>query len=83
MPLPYWVDITAIHLTRIHLNIKRPKNEIFGTSLYKINWILDNRKLVKESPDIPDYIKLAELAKVFLKEVSNILPSYCPYNHQI
>jgi hypothetical protein len=83
LPLPYQVDITVIYLTRIYLNIKRPENEIFGTSLYEIDWILDNRILTDKNPEIPDYIKLAELAQVFSKEVSDILPPYYPYNYQI
>ena len=61
-PSPYRVDIASIHLTGMYLNMKRPENEVFGTSLYEIDWILDDRKPSDAGPDILDYIKLAELA---------------------
>ena len=82
-PSPYRVDIASIHLTGMHLNMKRPENEVFGTSLYEIDRILDDRKPSDAGPDIPDYIKLAELAQVFSKEASDILPPHRPYDHQI
>jgi hypothetical protein len=83
LPSPYQVDIAAIHLTGMHLNMKRPENEIFGTSLYDIDRILDDRKPIDESPEIPDYIKLAELVQVFSKEASDVLPPHRLYDHQI
>jgi predicted aspartyl protease len=82
-PVPYRVDIASIHLTGIHLNMKRPENEIFGTSLYEIDRILDDRKPSEEGPEIPDYIQQAALAQVFSKEASDVLPPHRPYDHRI
>jgi hypothetical protein len=46
----------------MYLYMKRLENEIFGTSLYEINRILDNWRLVDEEDlEILQYIKLAEL----------------------
>ena len=74
-----------IHATGLHLYIKRKENEVFRTSLYKIDQIIEDRKPVKpeDIPEILQYIKLAGLVQTFLKEVSDILPPYCPYDYYI
>jgi hypothetical protein len=85
LPLPYQVDIASIHATGLHLHMKRKENEVFGTSLYEIDRIIEDRKLTEpeDIPEIPQYIKLAGLAQTFSKEASDILPPHRPYDHHI
>ena len=47
---PPAVDITIISAIAFHFNIYRKDNEVFITSLYKINQIINEReeKLIKE-----------------------------------
>src|SRR5882757_7218938 len=79
---PPIVDIAAISAIVFHFNIYRRDNEVFITSLYKINWIINKReeKLAKETnkelvkrlfPTIYTGYK-----DVFLKAALNKLPPY-------
>jgi hypothetical protein len=40
------IDIAAISAVSIHYNLQTPTNEAFATSLYEINRIVEDRKVV-------------------------------------
>lgn len=81
-PEPYQVDIASVSAVGLHLNMKRPENEVFSTSLYEINRILEDRcDSIAEVPQFPQaYTRFAD---VFSKEASDTLPPHRPYDHQI
>src|SRR6266567_693888 len=93
MPLllysPPVVDIAVISAIAFHFNIYRKDNEVFTTSLYKINQIINkreekptketNKKLVKRLlPTIYTGYK-----DIFLKAALNKLPPHQIYNYKI
>jgi transposase InsO family protein len=82
LPEPYKVDIASIHAVGLHLNMKRPENEIFGTSLYEIDRILGDRcDTIADVPQIPQaYVQFGDM---FSKEASDTLPPHRSYDHQI
>jgi len=86
---PPIVDIAAISAIAFHFNIYRRDNEVFTTSLYKINQIIaereeepakeTNKELVKRLlPTIYTGYKDA-----FLKVALDKLPPYQRYNYKI
>ena len=71
----------------LYLNIQRPENKLFSSSLYKINRILEEQykeatapKLAKEPQLLIAYYKYIN---VTLKEASDTLAPYYSYDHQI
>ena len=83
------VNITIISTIAFHFNIYRKDNEVFITSLYKINRIINKReeKLTKETDE--EFIKrllptiYIRYKGVFLKVALNELPPYQIYNYKI
>jgi len=86
---PPTVDITVISAIAFHFNMYRRDNEVFITSLYKINQIITEREeeLAKETnkelvkrllPTI--YVGYKD---AFLKVALNKLPPYQIYNYKI
>jgi len=79
---PPIVDIAAISTIGFHFNIYQKDNEVFITSLYKINQIINkkekglveetNKELVKRL--LPIY--LLDYRDAFLKVALDILPPY-------
>jgi len=86
---PPIVDITAISAIAFHFNIYRKDNEVFITSLYKINQIINKReeKLIKETNK--ELVKrllstiYAKYKDAFLRVASDKLPPYRTYNYKI
>jgi hypothetical protein len=76
------LDIAAISTIGFHFNIYQKDNEVFITSLYKINRIINEKEegLAKESDEelvkrlLPTY--LLSYRDIFLKAASDILPPY-------
>jgi hypothetical protein len=74
---PPIVDITAISAMAFHYNIYQKDNEVFITSLYKINWIINKKeeRLAKETNN--ELVKrllftiYSEYKDVFLKAALN------------
>ena len=83
------VNITAISAIAFHFNIYRKDNEVFTTSLYKINQIINEREeeLIKKTNE--ELIKCllftiyARHKGAFLKAVLDELPPYQIYNYKI
>ena len=84
---PYSVDIASIYTIGIHLNIIRLENEIFRTSLYEINRILEEQ--YKEAnpieldiePSLPvAYYKYQDITS---KKALDTLLLYQSYDYQI
>jgi len=83
------LDIAAISAIGFHFNIYQKDNEVFITSLYKINRIINekekgpvkesNKELVKRL--LPTY--LLSYRDAFLKVALNILPPHQIYDHKI
>jgi hypothetical protein len=79
---PLTVDIAAISAIVFHFNIYRKDNEVFTTSLYKINQIINDRE---EEPAEETNEKLIKrllftiymnYKDIFLKAVLDKLPPY-------
>ena len=83
------VDITIISTIAFHFNIYRKDNEVFTTSLYEIDWIINEREeeLTKETNK--EFIErllptiYARHKGVFSKTALNELPPYRMYNYKI
>ena len=82
------IDIAQISSTGFHFNLYRPENEVFQTSLYEIDRILEERGqptsedkeeelLQKLQMKYPNYVD------VFSKAASDILPPHRTYDHRI
>jgi hypothetical protein len=81
----YLIDICGISAAGFHLSLYNPKSEVFTTSLYEIDRILDARQETKydtqEEAQIPD--AYSDLVDVSSKEASDILAPHRPYDHKI
>ena len=79
---PLAVDIAAISAIAFHFNIYRRDNEVFTTSLYKINWIIAKREeeLVEETNKelVECLLPIIYMGykDAFSKAASNKLPPY-------
>ena len=65
-----------------------PDNEVFSTSLYEIDRILDDRAEDTTTEDTPTKVPTipaaySEFEDVFSKEASDILPPHRTYDHKI
>jgi hypothetical protein len=86
---PPTVDIAAISAIVFHFNIYRRDNEVFITSLYEINRIINKREeeLAKETDK--ELVKrllptiYAGYKDAFLKAASDELPPYWLYDYKI
>jgi hypothetical protein len=86
---PPILDIAAISAIGFYFNIYQKDNEVFITSLYKIDWIINEKEegLAKESNEelvkrlLPTY--LLSYRDVFLKVALDILPPHQIYNYKI
>jgi hypothetical protein len=77
----YLIDIAAINSNGFHLLMYWPDNEVFSTSLYEIDRILDDRAEETTVEDTPIKVPTipatySEFEDVFSKEASDILPLY-------
>ena len=71
----YAMDINLISAAAFHFNLRRPKNELFLTSLYEIDRLLEDRETAEKiEQKLPDVYK--DYADVFLKTASNVLPPH-------
>ena len=82
------LDITKISPAVFYLNLRRPENELFAISLYKLDRKLERRKLLDEPTNkaeidqkLPTYLQ--EYCSAFSKAVSDELPPHRLYNHKI
>ena len=82
------MDITEISLAVFYLNLRRPENELFAVSLYKLDYELEQRKLLDElvnkveiDQKLPAYLQ--EYCSTFLKATSDELLPYYSYNYKI
>ena len=86
---PPTVDITAISAIAFHFNIYRKDNEVFTTSLYKINRIINKReeKLIKKTNK--ELVKCllsiiyTKYKDAFLRAALDKLPPYWIYDYKI
>ena len=76
------MNVNLISTTAFYFNLHRLQNELFSTSLYKINRLIKNKETVKEIQQ-----KLSEAYKdrtnIFSKVAFNVLPPHRQYNHKI
>jgi predicted aspartyl protease len=82
------IDIAHISATGFHFHLYRPENEIFQTSLYEIDRILEDREQsIKENGEEELLQKLASNypnhTDVFSKAASDTLPPHRTYDHRI
>jgi hypothetical protein len=84
------VNIAQISATRFYFNIHLLDNEVFSTTMYKINLLIKQKEaLAIEDQETVDliYTKLPtayrDFIDVFSKAGLDLLPSHCPYNHKI
>jgi len=86
---PPTVDIAAISAIAFHFNIYRRGNEVFITSLYKINWIINKREEKPAKETNKELVKrllpttYAGYKNAFLKTALDELPPYQIYNYKI
>ena len=86
---PPAVDIAAISAIAFHFNMYRKDNEVFTTSLYEIDRIIDEREEKPTEETDEDLVErllptiYAGYKDVFLKAASDKLPPYRTYNHKI
>ena len=86
---PSAVDIAVISAIGFYFNIYRKNNEVFITSLYKINRIISEREeeLAKETDE--ELVKrllptiYARYKSAFLKAALDKLPPYRTYDYKI
>ena len=86
---PLAVDIAAISTIIFYFNMYRRDNEVFITSLYKIDWIIAKREkeLAKEIDE--ELVKCLfpiiyiKYKNIFLKAALDKLPPHQIYNHKI
>lgn len=83
------IDIAHISATGFHFNLYRPENEVFQTSLYEIDRILERREQLLEEDEEEQLIKrllpkeYVAYLDVFSKAASDILPPHRKYDHRI
>ena len=92
------IDIAQISATGFHFNLYRPENEVFYTSLYEIDRILEERAEIGDpqtrsslgtiGTDEQELQRLLPAylrnhSDVFSKAASNTLPPHRPYDHKI
>jgi hypothetical protein len=83
------LDIAAISAIGFHFNIYQRDNEVFITSLYEINWIINEKEEgpAEESDEelvkrlLPTY--LLSHRDAFSKAASDTLPPYQTYDYKI
>ena len=86
---PPTVDITVISAIAFHFNIYRRDNEVFITSLYKINQIITKREEEPAKETNKELVKrllstvYIGYEDAFLKAVLDKLPPYQIYNYKI
>ena len=69
------MDINLISAAAFHFNLRRPQNELFSTSLYKINRLIKDKETAKEiKQKLPKACR--DYTNVFSKVASNVLPPY-------
>jgi hypothetical protein len=86
---PPTLDIAAISAIGFHFNMYQKDNEVFTTSLYEIDRIIDEKEegLAEESDEelvkrlLPTY--LASHRDAFSKAASDTLPPHRTYDHKI
>jgi len=83
------VDITAISAIAFHFNIYRRNNEVFTTSLYKINRIITKREEEPAKETNKELVKhllptiYAGYKDAFSKVALDKLPPYQTYNYKL
>jgi hypothetical protein len=80
------LDLAVIDTTGFHFNLKRKENELFSTSLYEVNRLIDER-LNPPSPTEEELTHVPEVYRgfidIFSKTASDQLPPHRLYNHKI
>ena len=83
------VNIAIISAIAFHFNIYRKDNEVFITSLYKINQIINKREKELTKEINKEFIKrllftiYVRHKGIFLKAALDELPPYQIYNYKI
>ena len=83
------INIAAINSNGFHLSMYRPDNEVFSTSLYEIDRILEDREeeeavvdsAFTEGPKMP--VAYSHYEDVGSKAASDVLPLHRTYDHKI
>ena len=78
----YAVDVNLISAAAFHFNLRRPQNELFSTSLYEIDRLIEDKETAEElEQKLPEAYK--DYIDVFSKAASNVLPPHRQYDHRI
>jgi transposase InsO family protein len=83
------VEISAISAVCMHFNLRRQENEMFTTSIYEIDQILDERVPTDDLQTVADDLRARvpreywKYLDVFSKEASDTLPPHRSYDHKI
>ena len=80
------IDIAQISATGFHFHLYRPENEVFQTSIYEIDRIIQDREeLLEDEKELLVKLpsKYRDYVDVFSKAASNTLPPHRAYDHQI
>jgi hypothetical protein len=84
------VDIAQISVIGFHFNMYLPDNEVFSTTMYKINLLIKEREaLAAEDQETVDLIRIKllvayrDFTDVFSKTGLDILLLHCLYNYKI
>jgi hypothetical protein len=80
------LDITIINAEGFYFNFYKNNNELFGTSLYEIDRLIDERQnpliiTEKELAHVPETYR--DFIDIFSKAASDQLPPHRSYNHKI
>jgi hypothetical protein len=80
------LDIAIISAEGFYFNFYKNNNELFGTSLYEINRLIDERQNLliiteEELAHVPEAYR--DFINIFSKAASDQLPPYRSYNHKI
>jgi transposase InsO family protein len=80
------LDIAAIGAVGFHFNLRKKTNELFSTSLYEVDRLIEDRR----NPPPPTEEELAQVPEayhdymdVFSKAASDLLPPHRSYDHKI
>jgi hypothetical protein len=80
------LDIVIINAEGFYFNFYKNNNELFGTSLYEIDRLIDERQNLlvateKKLAHVPEAYR--DFIDIFLKTASDQLPPHRSYNHKI
>ena len=86
---PLTIDIKEIRAVGFHFNMLKEENEVFMTSLYEIDRIIEEKEAIEEDKETTEEIKkklpamYSEYIDVASKVALDTLPSHRAYDHKI